>query len=165
MPDSYTKSWKFSSNAVRRIIPFGLSATSHLNLGVEIYLMDCWSSVENFRSYVLFPIALKLLGFLTDVGQTNKNILTPSLGITGGRQTKCNNSTPDFFFIFQLSTCHTTYGHVSCYITYSYHARVRKSRWLGFSTDDGQTKRNISTPSLRCSGGRQTKWDNSTPSF
>ena len=70
-----------------------------------------------------------------------------------------------FFFIFQLSTCHTTYGHVSCYITYSYHARARKSRWLGFSTDDGQTKRNISTPSLRCSGGRQTKWDNSTPSF
>jgi hypothetical protein len=59
--------------------------------------------------------------------------------------------------IRRIVTCRVLH-HISPY------ARDRKSRGLVFLTDDGMTKRNISTPSLRCTGGRRTNWANSSQS-
>ena len=58
MRDSYAESWKISSNAVRRIIPFGLSCTSHTNLCVVIFLLARPLSVENFLITGAVPITL-----------------------------------------------------------------------------------------------------------
>ena len=93
---------------MRGIIPISLSFTSHLNLCVEKFLWFCWFSVENFLITICsgpftlgyLRVAKVRLGFSTDVGQTNRNISTPSLQIVGGRQSKWNNSFFNFSFLF-----------------------------------------------------------------
>jgi hypothetical protein len=102
----------------------------------------------------------------TDDRQTKRNISTPShpnshqsLRINGGRQIKWNNSPPDFFKHF-----HTFYAWYDVWlIVFLYHLFlsclcVRKIRGLECSTDDGLTKRNISTPLFVAMGADRPNW-------
>jgi hypothetical protein len=125
--------------------------------------VKCFSFIGAVTTTLGFTRWANLVWLSMEVGSTVTKFSTYSFQITGVWQTKWNNSTSKFFSHLLLFL-RVILRMVLCPVR-SLFLLMPVVRYLfislGLSTDDGQTKRNISTPSIRYICVRKTKCDHS----